>query len=46
MTIGAENAEAKGFFFSQSSPSPGNTFLVPKATFEKTRERIAFFAKR
>ncbi len=46
LMVGAEDPENKGLLFASTSRLPGEIFLVPKAPFEKARERIASFARK
>lgn len=44
LTIGAEDPESKGFYFARSRLE-NELFLLPKANFEKAKEKIAYFVK-
>jgi hypothetical protein len=46
LTIGAEDPDSKGFYFARSSRFESDLFLLPKAHYEKAKERMAYFAKK
>ena len=46
LAVGAEDPDVKNFYYASGSRLPGDVFLLPKFTFDKAKEKLAYFVKK